>query len=70
MKLFLVTTVLTAMTLTACSANEQEKKTFDPKSYQVADAAGLQLRFEQLNQTLAIDFSQLKKVESLAFSDP
>lgn len=69
MKLFLVTTVLTAMTLTACSANEQEKKTFNPQSYQVADAAGLQLRFEQLNQTLAADFSQLKKVESMAFSD-
>ena len=55
------------MALTACSANEQEKKTFNPKSYQVADTAGLQQRFEQLNQTLAADFSQLKKVESMAF---
>jgi hypothetical protein len=53
MKLFLVTTVLTTMALTACSANEQEKKTFNPQSYQVADTAGLQQRFEQLNQTLA-----------------
>ncbi|OTG82732.1 hypothetical protein B9T33_04585 [Acinetobacter sp. ANC 5054] len=69
MKLFLVATVLTTVMLTACSANEQEKKTLNPQSYQVADRAALQQRFEQLNQKLASDFAQLKKVESLAFSD-
>ncbi len=35
----------------------------------MADATTLQQRFEQLNQKLANDFAQLKKMESLAFSD-
>lgn len=69
MKLFLAATVFMTVMLTACSANEQEKKTVNPQSYQVADTAALQQRFEQLNQKLASDFTQLKKVESLAFSD-
>ncbi|WP_436915650.1 hypothetical protein [Acinetobacter gandensis] len=69
MKLFLASTVLTAVMLSACSANEQEKSAVNSQSYQVADATTLQQRFEQLNQKLANDFAQLKKMESLAFSD-
>ena len=45
MKLFLASTVLTAVMLSACSANEQEKSAVNSQSYQVADATTLQQRF-------------------------
>ena len=65
MKVWLSTLAL-GLTLTACS-QEPEKVEVDPAQYQVKNAQELQQRFDTLNQKLATDFSQFKKVESIAF---
>ncbi|WP_347454147.1 hypothetical protein [Acinetobacter thermotolerans] len=66
MKVWLGTLALGLM-LVACS-EEAQKAEVDPKQYQVQSAQELQQRFEALNQKLATDFAQFKKVESIAFA--
>ncbi|KGT48383.1 hypothetical protein [Acinetobacter sp. HR7] len=66
MKVWLGTLALGLM-LVACS-QEPQKAEVDPKQYQVRSAQELQQRFEALNQKLAADFAQFKKVESIAFA--
>jgi len=53
--------------LTACS-QEAPKVEMNPDQYQVQSAQELKQRFDDLNIKLAKDFSQFKKVESIAFA--
>lgn len=68
MKLLLITTVISAVLLVGCDNQNQQKEAINASDYKVKDVASLQSRFEQLNSQFSTNFTNFKKVESLAFA--